>query len=167
MHSPADPEPDITINSAVALPEDITWEVIESLVVHVLRSEGVDGEWQLGIEFVDDPTMQAAHVEFMGIDEPTDIMTFPYEDGDDFGDALPEASDAGNAGGDLMISVDRAAENAVSEGWETGDEILFLITHGMLHLLGWDDATDVEREAMLAHQSALITSWREAPEARQ
>jgi len=167
MPSPVDPAPDVTINASVPLPDVVTREAVESLVGHILLQEGVDGPWQIGIEFVDDTTMQAAHVEFMDIDELTDIMTFPYEDDDDFGGLMPDGSETEGAGGDLMISVDRAADNASAAGWQTSDELFFLIAHGMLHLLGWDDATDDDRREMLAHQAALISSWREAPEARR
>jgi len=164
MHSPAEPLPDVTIHSEVALPAALTEDVVASLVAYILQAEGVSGKWQLGIEFVDDATMQDAHVEFMGIDEPTDIMTFPYDEDDgDFGFSGMEATQV--PGGDLIISVDRAAENATAAGWETSDELFFLVAHGMLHLLGWDDASDEERQAMLSRQGELVSAWREAPEA--
>lgn len=170
MPSPARPEPVVTMQSDVELPEGVTPESLSSLAAHVLSSEGVSGAWPLGIHFVDDPTMQAAHVEFMDIDEPTDIMTFPYadDDGDDVGPWVPdEADDEGASnGGDLLISVDRAAEHATEAGWPVARELYFLVAHGILHLLGWDDATGDERRAMLERQSELLSEWSEAPEAR-
>jgi probable rRNA maturation factor len=166
MHSPAEPLPDITIHSEVALPSAMTEDVVASLVAFILQAEEFFQPWQMGIEFVDDATMQDAHVEFMGIDEPTDIMTFPYADDDgEFGMPIPDEPDV--AGGDLIISVDRAAENASAAGWETSDELFFLVAHGVLHLLGWDDASDEERQAMLRRQGELISAWRESPEAMQ
>jgi probable rRNA maturation factor len=92
-------------------------------------------------------------------------MTFPYEDEDDFTVASPEEWDNATAGGDLLISVDRAAENAIAAGWRTDQELFFLVSHGILHLLGWDDASDEDRHAMLDYQAALISGWVEAPEA--
>lgn len=143
----------ITVESQILLPSGIDESTISSLVSHVLAIEGVEEEWQLGIQFVDDPTMQAAHVEYMDIDEPTDIMTFPYADEDDvWGED--------EAGGDLMISVDTARTNASEAGWSHADELHFLVAHGLLHLLGWDDHSDEDRKAMLSRQRDLLEGWK-------
>lgn len=166
MRSPADPTPVIAIQADVEVPEEVTEKSVTSLVRHILDAENVMGEWEMGIHFVDDLTMQAAHLEFMDIDEPTDIMTFPYEDEDDFG---PDASGEWAAqarGGDLIISVDRAEDHALAAGWATDQELYFLIAHGVLHLLGWDDATDEDRRAMLNRQSDLLTEWNATREAK-
>lgn len=142
----------VTIESDVELPEDIHQATISSLVSHVLASENVHDDWQVGMQFVDDPTMQAAHAEFMDIDEPTDIMTFPYADEDDiWGD--------NEAGGDLIISVDTARENAEVAGWSHADELHFLVAHGILHLLGWDDHSAADRSRMLDRQRELLQTW--------
>lgn len=166
MPSQGDVSPVVTMQSDVELPDGVTIEALTALAAHVLLEEDVRGEWPLGVRFIDDAAMQAAHVEFMGIDEPTDIMTFPYGD-DEAGDDTPwipeEGDDADGRGGDLLISVDRAAENASDAGWSTERELYFLVAHGILHLLGWDDATDADRSAMLDRQAELINGWNEAP----
>lgn len=166
MPSPNNPNLEITLQFDVELDGTVTADAVTSLVRHVLQAEGWTADWQMGIRFVDDPTMQAAHVEFMDIDEPTDIMTFPYEDEVDFdlemfGDESGEIS-----GGDLIISADRAAENASAANWGTAQELYFLIIHGVLHLLGWDDASDDDRRVMLERQAHLLSEWRESPGAR-
>ena len=167
MRLPGDPQPIVTMQADVPLPDDVSDGVLTSLAAHILRAEGVDGEWPLGIHFVDDPSMQAAHAEFMDIDEPTDIMTFPYADDDDNGPGswtFGEEDGAGQ-GGDLMISVDRAAENAAEAGWSTARELYFLVAHGILHILGWDDGSPEDRKAMLRRQVELLNGWSEDPEA--
>lgn len=149
-------EHELTMESDVELPASLSETQVLSLISTVLEAESVEESWQVGIQFVDDPTMQAAHVEFMDIDEPTDIMTFPYssDDGEDiWGDD--------QAGGDLMISVDRARANAIDAGWSEPNELYFLITHGILHLLGWDDHSEADRDAMLARQHELLQLWQE------
>lgn len=166
MPSRDDARPVVTMQSDVALPDGISEATLTSLAAHVLFEEGVSGEWPLGVHFIDDPAMQAAHVEFMGIDEPTDIMTFPYgeDEGDDGMPWIPEEEEgAGGSGGDLLISVDRAAENASEAGWSTERELYFLVAHGILHLLGWDDASQTDRTAMLDRQAELLNGWRGAP----
>lgn len=142
----------VTLETEVELPAAVNTEAVTSLLTHILSHQDVADEWHLGIRFVDDASMQAAHAEFMDIDEPTDIMTFPYTDDDDiWGESEP--------GGDLMISVDTARENAQVAGWSLADELFFLIAHGILHLLGWDDQTANDRSAMLDEQRTLLESW--------
>lgn len=146
----------VTIDQQIETPEAITEESVLSLLTHVLETEGVTGSWELAIQLVDDPTMQAAHIEFMDIDEPTDIMTFPYSHEDDvWGD--------GAHGGDVIISVDRARSHAHYADWREEDELFFLIVHGILHLLGWEDHSEDDRTKMLAHQRELLDSWEDRP----
>lgn len=146
----------VTLDSDVELPPSVTTASLSSLVRHVLVSEGVDDMWQVGVRFVNDATMQEAHAEFMDIDEPTDIMTFPYGDDDEvWGESEP--------GGDLLISADTARENATAVGWSLPEELFFLVAHGLLHLLGRDDHDEADRAAMLDRQRVLIESWAERP----
>ena len=85
----------------------------------------------------------------MGIDTPTDIMTFPADE-----------SSGETQGGELVISVDHALTQAVAWGFTPEEEIAFLVVHGLLHLCGWRDDTDEQRARMLERQHVLIDRWR-------
>lgn len=128
------------------IPVGFSGELASELAGFVLRAEGESGAWSIAVALVTDDRMRILHRDFMSIDEPTDIMTFPAE--------LP-----GAGGGDIVISVDRAAEQGPEHGNSAGRETLYLIAHGLLHLCGWDDATPEERGAMLARQQALIEAF--------
>jgi probable rRNA maturation factor len=156
--SPVDLEVEITIEADVDLPSGVTAEALESFTLSILAAEGERGSWQLSVRFVDDEAMRRAHDRFMGIDSPTDIMTFPYED-DGFDLVSAPGEELPNAGGDLMISVERATEHAREVGWETDCELFFLVCHGVLHILGWDDETEEDRSLMLDHQASLLVDW--------
>jgi probable rRNA maturation factor len=153
---------DVVIDADAPVPSGVTEEALAALARYVLSEEGVSGTWEIGVRFVDDPTMQVAHRDFMGIDTPTDIMTFPYEDDDDFGPMHADTGSDAMSGGDLLISVETAAANAREAGWALEAELRFLVCHGLLHLLGWDDAGEEERAAMLDRQAALMRSFGEA-----
>lgn len=118
---------------------------LESLVRHALTAEKQTGEWDISIALVSDDELRRLHRDFMGLDSVTDIMTFPYG-----GDAL---------GGDIAISVDRAAEQAPEYGLSAWEEIRFLAVHGVLHLCGWDDGDDEARRRMLTRQAEIVESW--------
>jgi len=147
---------ELTIDADLSLPSDLTEASVISLALHVLQEEGAEGEWTLGFRFVDDAEMQRMHLAYMGLDSPTDIMTFPLDDDWSFEDA------AGSQGGDIVISVDRAADQAGDDGWDTARELHFLVVHGLLHLLEWDDLQEGARDVMLARQRELLASWPDA-----
>jgi probable rRNA maturation factor len=64
-----------------------------------------------------------------------------------------------DAGGDIVVSVERAAEQGPEHGLSKVAETEFLIVHGLLHLCGWDDHDDVERSRMLDYQTELIRGF--------
>jgi rRNA maturation RNase YbeY len=131
-------------------PPGFTSDELETLAAFVLSSEGATGCWEITVALVDDARLQSLHRDFMGIDTPTDIMTFPADE-----------SVGENQGGELAISVDHAMTQAVEWGLSPGDEIAFLTVHGLLHLLGWRDDTNEQRQSMLERQQDLIAQWRQ------
>ena len=87
-------------------------------------------------------------------DKPTDVLSFPREDG-----------------GDIAISADMAAANAARYGHSAADELKILILHGMLHLAGYDHERDngemAAKEGALRRQLGLPNSLIERSEAKQ
>jgi probable rRNA maturation factor len=144
----------VTISLArdVPVPAGLDEVALRSLVSHALDREGATGKWEINVLFTSDDAIQSMHLEFMGLDSPTDIMTFPNDDGDGF----PAGA---SAGGDIVISVETAREHAEDAGWEELRELQFLVLHGVLHLLGWDDGTTEQRTAMLDRQRVLLDDW--------
>jgi probable rRNA maturation factor len=145
-------ETSVNVDEQVAMPHGYSPGDVERVVEAALRAEGASGPWEISIVFADDDELRRLHREYLGDDTPTDIMTFPNEsgDGDWFGD------ESGSVGGDIAISVDRAREQCADEGWDACRELLFLVAHGVLHLLGWDDATAESRAAMLDRQREIL-----------
>ncbi len=121
----------------------------QSLSEFILRDAGAVGEWEIAVVLKTDDTIRALHREFMGIDEATDVMTFPAD---------PEENE-GIAGGDIVISVDRAAAQGADYGNTPDQEIEFLLVHGLLHLCGWDDHSQSDRDKMLTYQAQLIARF--------
>ena len=148
-----DPRFDLAFSliSETEVPRGIESDDLKALVACVLASERAAGPWEITIALVRDDRLQALHRDFMRIDTPTDIMTFPTGEGDD----EPR-------GGELVISVDHARTEAGTWGLAPEDEIRFLVAHGLLHLLGWRDETEEQRQAMLERQQQLLDQWRTA-----
>ena len=104
-----------------------------ALAQHVLQSEGVeDGE--LGLAFVDPEEMRALKRDHLGIDEATDVLSFPIHGRDELAAGLPRQL------GDAIL-----CPQLVGEGWRAP------LVHGLLHLLGYDHGDEMEaRERVLA-----------------
>ena len=132
-------------------PDGLAESELAGIAWSVLEAESAAGCWDITVALVDDERLQALHRDFMGIDTPTDIMTFPADEAD--GDCR---------GGELVISVDHARTQAESWGMTPAEEVRFLVVHGLLHLLGWRDETDAERDRMLARQQTLFDQSRGA-----
>lgn len=118
---------------------------LESLTAFVLTQESASGAWDITISLVDDATLRQLHKQFMDVDTPTDVMTFPHD---------METGDI--HGGDIVISIDHARNRAVEWGLSPIEEIRYLTIHGLLHLTGWRDESENERQRMLARQQVLI-----------
>ncbi len=91
--------------------------------------------------------------QYRGIDRPTDVLSFALNESEE-----PEI-DGGldvNVLGDLIISVERAEEQAADYGHSVRREMAFLTVHGMLHLLGYDHMEDEERAEMEAEQRFVM-----------
>jgi len=145
---------ELTMDADLPLPPAIGEASLHSLSTFALAAEGASGPWEINVRFTTDAEIQRLHLDFMGLDLPTDIMTFPY-DGDPVHPFMPAGS-----GGDIVISVPTAEAHAADAGWGLDDELLFLVLHGLLHILGWNDEDADERAAMLARQADILGHWR-------
>ena len=131
-------------------PSGVSRDGLESLTAFVLAAEGATGSWEITVALVDDARLQSLHRDFLGLDTPTDIMTFPAGE-------VPEQMQSG----ELVISADHAYTQAAAWGHSPAEEIAFLVVHGLLHLSGWRDDTEEQRERMLARQHDLIAHFRQ------
>lgn len=142
----------------------------QRLSLAVLADEGVEGECELSVMFVDEATISDLNGRFMGSAGPTDVLSFPI-DGD--GDPPGRWPDAGGPGperaddiedelplllGDVVICPVVADRNAPTHAGSLDDEIALLVVHGILHLLGMDHADDTGREAMHSRERQLLAT---------
>ena len=125
---------------------------LADLLEHAADSEPAlaGGRWQMTLRLSDDTTIAELHGQFFGDPTPTDVITFPTGD---------EADDDVTHLGDVVVSVATAASQSVEAGHSGAREVAFLALHGLLHLCGYDDATDDERSAMHERQYAYLAKW--------
>lgn len=101
----------------------------------VLELENVDGSVQVDVTLVDNDRIHQVNLEQRGIDAPTDVLSFPLGESGEY-DRHPETGEI--LLGNIMISLERAAQQAEDYGHSFNREVGYLTVHSMLHLLGYD-----------------------------
>ena len=127
-----------------------------ALADHVLTAMHVSPAAELNIMFIDPEPMEELHVRWLDLPGPTDVMSFPM---DELRPGTADHPTPPGMLGDICICPQVAARQAAESGHSAAEEMLLLATHGMLHLLGYDHATDVEREVMFALQRKLLLTF--------
>ncbi|MCZ2126796.1 MAG: rRNA maturation RNase YbeY [Anaerolineales bacterium] len=102
----------------------------------------------LSILLSDDRQLHELNLDYLGVDAPTDVLSFPA------GEIDPETQRLYL--GDLALSVPRAAQQAQEGGHSVEAEAQLLIVHGVLHLLGYDHDTDEKKSEMWARQAEVL-----------
>lgn len=115
---------------------------------------------ELAVTFVGAQRMESLHRQWMGLPDPTDVMSFPL---DELRPGTAERPVTGGMLGDIVICPEVAAAQAAAAGHDLGDELLLLTTHGVLHLLGYDHEEPEEREAMFSLQRELLSGYLGRP----
>jgi probable rRNA maturation factor len=156
----------------------ITSTELAALVARALRTSGAPASGEAALTLVDDAMIAKLNATHMGKRGPTDVLSFPLLDPSEYparpgvrrsraprrrGVRVPHAGGSTPLG-DIVISVDRAAEQArEGHGGTDGatkhsvaDEVRLLAVHGALHLCGWDHATAASQAAMWREQQRIL-----------
>jgi probable rRNA maturation factor len=137
------------------------------LAREVLVAEGVKGEAELSLLFVDELTIAGLNQRFMEVDGPTDVLAFPIDDPGtpgrwpDAGTSGPDREDADPAEmplllGDVVVCPAVAARQAPEHAGSYEDEMALLVVHGVLHVLGHDHAEPGEAAVMQERERDLL-----------
>jgi probable rRNA maturation factor len=149
----ADEQDDVDIDAA-------RWS---ALAEAVLRAEGATGE--LTLTFVDRAEIASLNAEHMGVEGPTDVLSFPLDATDTRGDT-GDTVDKGGAPpvllGDVVVCPSIAVDAAPDHGVDADDELALLVVHGVLHVLGHDHAEPGEAASMRERERVLLSEyhWR-------
>ena len=113
--------------------------------------------YSLGLSLVGDGEIAELNSDWRAKPGPTDVLAFAAQD-DDLDGAPAMPGDDCLELGDIVISLETAARQAPEHGNTVEQELLFLASHGLLHLLGWDHPDQASLTAMLPRQEGLCTS---------
>jgi probable rRNA maturation factor len=160
---------DLDVRDGVSVP--VATAVLARTAAAALDSVDAPAPASIGLILSDDSELAQLNEMHMAVDGPTDVLSFPLLPSSAFGRGAPEPAVPRPPGtrihlGDIVVSVERATEQA-STGrggqtgdvrWSAADELRLLVTHGVLHICGWDHATPEEEAAMRAAERRLLGS---------
>ena len=130
-------------------------EMLERVCLKSLQYEEFNEDCEISLSIVTNDEIHDINKQFRNIDSPTDVLSFPqltFEEG--------EEADVNENGeivlGDIIISIDRAKEQAEEYGHSLKRELAFLSVHSMLHLMGYDHMVPEEEEDMFRRQKEIL-----------
>ena len=134
---------------------------VRRAIEETLDYEDFPYDCEVSVTFCDNEYIRKLNREFREKDSATDVLSFPMFDFDDEED-LPLNKDGSLTLGDIVISIERAREQAVEIGHSTLEEIVFLTVHSTLHLLGYDhERSKDDEEAQCLAQREIIEMIKE------
>lgn len=136
----------ITIESKYDFPS--AW--IERAVYAALTHQKESLDVNLAVVLTDNRKLHKLNLDYLGVDAPTDVLSFPASESD------PETG--ARYIGDILISVPYAAKGARQAGHPLESELQLLVVHGVLHLLGHDHARPKEKSKMWKAQAQILES---------
>jgi probable rRNA maturation factor len=134
----------IYIESEISFPHDLLERAAKKTLEH--ESQTLDPD--LSIILTDDARLHELNLNYLGVDAPTDVLSFPASETD------PETG--ARYIGDILISIPRAQTQADAAGHSLESEVQLLVVHGVLHLIGHDHAEPEEKARMWKAQAEIL-----------
>ena len=132
-------------------------EIIEKVVNIVLKEEKILKKLDVYITLTNNENIKVINKEYRNIDKATDVLSFPMFNRSEI-DNLKKKDNTEDILGDIIISVEKVNEQAIEYGHSFKRELAYLVTHGMLHLLGYDHMIDEEKNLMREKEEAILSS---------
>lgn len=133
---------------------EIVYEDIEKYIIDVLTKEyESDREVYVSVLLTGNEEIQRVNREFRDKDMPTDVISFAYHDNDEADNGLYDSL------GDIIISLERVEEQRKDYGHSFKREFYYVLTHGLLHLMGYDHMEEEEKKVMRAKEEEILKEY--------
>lgn len=133
--------------------------LIRTVVETVLKEEGVKKDVDVYITLTHNENIRQINAEHRNIDKPTDVLSFPMFEREEIPTLKEESSEdelVETMLGDIIVSVEKVREQAEEYGHSFRRELAYLVTHGMLHLLGYDHMIEEEKVVMRKREEEIL-----------
>ncbi len=136
--------------------ENIEEEKLIEKVIHcVLEEENIKKNLDVYVTLTNNENIRKINAEHRNIDKATDVLSFPMFERDEI-PSLKTEDETEDILGDIIVSVEKVKEQAEEYGHSFERELAYLVTHGMLHLLGYDHMIDEEKVIMRKREEEIL-----------
>jgi len=133
----------------------IHWRRIREIIKNIIQYLKVDENTEISILFTDDKFIKSLNKKYRGINKSTDVLTFNLEEGDL---KFPEV-DKNKLLGDIVVSVETAQRQANNLNHNLENELMILLIHGLLHLIGYDHEEDRDNKIMQVKENEILNTF--------
>lgn len=133
-------------------------EMIEGILNYAAQKEDIEAESEVSVTIVTNTEIQEINKMYRGKDEPTDVISFAMEELGE-GEIIIKGEGIPRVLGDIIISIERAEEQALMYEHAFTRELGFLAVHGLLHLLGYDHLNKEDEKIMFSKQKEILDGY--------
>jgi probable rRNA maturation factor len=133
-------------------------ELVQALLDIAAKKENVSDDAEVSVTFVTNHEIQEINRDYRNLDKPTDVISFALEESTE-GEIEIVGEDLPVVLGDIIISVERAKEQAEDYNHSFERELGFLAVHGFLHILGYDHMTKEDEKVMFGKQEEILGEY--------
>ena len=135
-------------------------EIIKNVIEESLDYVECPYDAEVNVLLTDNAGIHQINLDMRGIDNPTDVLSFPLEEErEDEAEPAVIGGPSARMLGDIVISVEKAVEQATEYGHSVERELAFLAIHGLLHLLGHDhEKGETAKQAMRAEEKRILAA---------
>ncbi|MCQ2559781.1 MAG: rRNA maturation RNase YbeY [Clostridia bacterium] len=127
-------------------------KLLDTVCQTAVQAEGLTGgDWEISLVLADNAYIQELNRDYRGLDRPTDVLSFALEEGEEMPNPL-----AVRMLGDIVLSLEKAQEQAEEFGHSLEREIAYLTVHGVLHLLGYDHMLEADKIIMRSKEEEIL-----------
>lgn len=147
---------EVNYNAIDELPNEE--ELIRKVVSEVLEYEKVNIDFDVYITLTNNDEIHIINKEYREVDRPTDVLSFPMYEREEIQNFRENGApnDVEKILGDIIVSIEKIKEQAIEYGHSFERELAYLVTHGMLHLLGYDHMEEDEKKIMREREEGIL-----------
>lgn len=146
---------EVNYNAIDKLPNEE--KIIEKVIKKVLEHEKINEDVDVYVTLTNNDEIHKINMEYRKVDRPTDVLSFPMYERNEINKLKDEyKDDVEKILGDIIISVEKVKEQAEEYGHSFERELAYLVTHGCLHLIGYDHMVDEEKKIMRKREEEIL-----------
>ena len=131
-------------------------KIIKKVIETVLKEEKIIQDLEVYVTLTNNEQIHKVNLEQRKVDKATDVLSFPMFERDEIYLLKEDSKKEPDILGDIIISIEKVKEQAEEYGHSFERELAYLVTHGMLHLLGYDHMIEEEKKQMRKREEEIL-----------